>query len=100
MTVSLTDKDTIMELKFMTDRLAEVILVAGTTAVKEELTALAARVKHVQPGAAAALVDWEGTEAARERAFAVIRNRQREREEAFSRMNDAQTAFMMERGVR
>lgn len=89
-----------MELKFMTDRLAEVILVAGTAAVKEELTALAARVKHVQPGAAAALVDWEGTEAARARAFAVIRNQQREREEAFSRMKDAQTAFMMTRGVR
>jgi len=89
-----------MELQFMTDKLAEVILLAGTTAVKEELGALASRVKHVQPGAAAALVDWEGTEAARERAFAVIRNRQREREDAFSRMKDAQTTFTMTRGVR
>lgn len=88
-----------MELKFMMDRLAEVILVFGTTAVKEELTTLSNRVKHVQPGAAEALVDWEGTEIARERAFAVIRNRQREREEAFSRVKDAQTNFLIHRGV-
>ena len=87
-----------MELKVTYDRLADVIMAFGTTAVRDELDALAVHVRHEQPGAAAALTDWEGSEIARERAFAVIRNQQ-VRENAFSRLQDSQTAFLVNRSV-
>jgi len=87
-----------MELKVTYDRLADVIMAFGTTAVRDELDALAAHVRHDQPGAAAALTDWEGSEIARERAFAVIRNQQ-VREDAFNRLQDSQTAFLINRSV-
>ena len=87
-----------MELKVTYDRLADVIMAFGTNAVRDELDALATHVRHEQPGAAAALTDWEGSEIARERAFAVIRNQQ-VRENAFSRLQDSQTAFLVNRSV-
>lgn len=98
MTVSPQERDTIMELKLTYDRLADAIMVFGTAAVRGELEAIASRVRDAQPGAAAALTDWEGTEIARERAFAVVRNQQ-VREEAVDRMRDAHLAHTMYRGV-
>ena len=94
MNVSPQERDTIMELKLTYDRLADVIMSFGTTAVREELNALAAHVRRDQPGAAAALTDWEGSEIARERAFAVIRNQQ-VREDALDRMRAQHAAHTM-----
>jgi hypothetical protein len=63
-----------MSLKTILDRVADTIIANGTRAARPELSALAAAVSDVHPGAAAALVDWEGAEVARERAFAIIRH--------------------------
>ena len=63
-----------MTLKSILNVIADVIMAKGTTAARKDLTALAAAVRETQPGAAAALTDWEGSEIARERAFAVIRH--------------------------
>ena len=98
MNVSPQERDTIMEIKLYFDRLADVITTFGTTAARGELEELASRVRDVQPGAADALTDWEGSEIARERAFAVIRNRQ-VREKAFDRARDAHMAHATFRGV-
>jgi len=87
-----------MELKLTYDRLADVIMAFGTTAVRDELDRLAAHVRRDQPGAAAALTDWEGTEIARERAFAVIRNQQ-VRENAQVRLQQTHSAVLVQRGV-
>jgi hypothetical protein len=87
-----------MELKLTFDRLADAILTFGTTAVRKELTEIAAQVRDEQPGAAAALIDWEGSEIARERAFAVIRNQQ-VREEASYRLHAIQAAPTVHRSV-
>ncbi|WP_084105469.1 hypothetical protein [Demequina sp. NBRC 110056] len=80
-----------MELKLTFDHLADVIISRGTAAVRDELEALAARVRPAQPGAAEALTDWEGEEIARERAFAVIRNEQL-RAEALEQLHATQAA--------
>ena len=98
MNVSPHERDTIMELKVTYDRLADVIMAFGTTAVRGELEAIARQVRHDQPGAAAALTDWDGAEIARERAFAVIRNQQL-REAALDGMRDHHLAHTMLRGV-
>ncbi len=66
-----------MDITITVEQLADVIMAHGTIAVREELEALADAARATQPGAAAALTDWEGTEIARERAFAVIRAEQR-----------------------
>lgn len=50
----------------------------GTRAYRVAVAALAEAVRDVAPGTAAALVDWDGTEAARLRAYAVARNVLRE----------------------
>lgn len=63
-----------MTLKSILNDIADIIMAKGTTAARKDLTALAAAVRDTQPGAAAALTDWEGSEIARERAFAVIRH--------------------------
>ena len=63
-----------MELNTIFGLLANRITVQGTTGARDELDALSGSVRALQPGAAAALVDWEGSEIARERAFAVIRH--------------------------
>ncbi len=63
-----------MTLKSILNDIADIITAKGTTAVRKDLTALAAAVRDTQPGAAAALADWDGSEIARERAFAVIRH--------------------------
>jgi hypothetical protein len=44
----------------------------GTKPEAALLEILAASASHTSPGAAAALVDWDGTEAARLRAFAIV----------------------------
>ena len=87
-----------MESKLFFDRLAEVIMVFGTTAVRREFEQLAERVRDTDPGAAEALTDWEGAEIARERAFAVIRNRHA-REENLDKMRDFHIAHSIFRGV-
>ncbi|WP_062517423.1 hypothetical protein [Demequina gelatinilytica] len=56
-------------------RLAE----EGTSAHKAELEKLADAVRGFAPGAAAALVDWSGTEIARLRAWSVARSALMER---------------------
>ncbi len=76
-----------MESKLFFDRLAEVIEVFGTAAVQQEFEDLADRVRDTDPGAAEALTDWEGAEIARERAFAIIRNRHA-RDQALDKMRD------------
>ena len=63
-----------MTLKTILDRIANTIMASGTKAARVDLDALADAARDTQPGAAAALTDWEGAEIARERAFAVIRN--------------------------
>jgi len=65
-----------MELKSFFDHLADAITSRGTVAVRDQLEQLADEVRDSQPGAAAALTDWEGAEIARERAFSVIRREQ------------------------
>ena len=87
-----------MDIKLYFDRLADAIMAFGTTAVRGDLDELASRVRHVDPGAAAALTDWEGSEIARERAFAVIRNQQ-VREKALDRARDSHLAHTTFRGV-
>ena len=64
----------------------------------DHLEELAERVRDTDPGAAEALVDWEGAEIARERAFAVIRNRHA-RDESFEKMRDFHIAHSIFRGV-
>jgi hypothetical protein len=63
-----------MTLKNILDRVADTILSSGTQAARPELAALAAAAADAHPGAAAALADWEGSEVARQRAFAIIRH--------------------------
>lgn len=63
-----------MNIKDILDKIADTIVSHGTSAARTELSALAEAVKDTQPGAAAALADWDGAEIARERAFAVIRH--------------------------
>ncbi|WP_062464426.1 hypothetical protein [Demequina soli] len=46
----------------------------GTAAHKEELERVSSAVSSLAPGAAAALVDWAGTEVSRLRAWAVARS--------------------------
>lgn len=88
-----------MTIKDTFDRLADAIQSFGTVAVRDELEQLADDAKDEQPGAAAALTDWEGTEIARERAFAVIRNRL-VRERATDAMRASHSAETLHLGVR
>lgn len=87
-----------MDLKHTFDRLADAILTFGTTAVRKELTEIADLVRDEQPGAAEALTDWDGSEIARERAFAIIRNRQ-VREDATHRLQAVNSMPSVQRSV-
>ncbi len=61
-----------MTVEIIHDHLGYRLAEEGTHAYRAELEELAATVKDVAPGAAAALVDWDGAEVARLRAYAVV----------------------------
>lgn len=63
--------DTHSDLRIQLDRIGHRIAELGTNAEIDRLAALADAVRHVAPGAAAALVDPDGSEISRLRAFAV-----------------------------
>jgi hypothetical protein len=53
------------------DHIAEQVVTHGTHSVAPVLEAMAAAVQQIRPGVAAALVDWDGSEVARQRAFGI-----------------------------
>ena len=55
------------------DHLAHRLIADGTRAHRGALAVLSLAVHEIAPGASAALVDWEGSEVARLRAYAVAR---------------------------
>ena len=67
-----TDKSTIAELMETLDRTAFCIVDEGTRTRSRTLQAMAAATRDLCPGAAAALVDWDGSEIARLRAFGIV----------------------------
>jgi len=67
-----TDQSTITELAQMLDRTARRIVDDGTRTRSRTLQLMAVATQHVCPGAAAALVDWDGSEIARLRAFGIV----------------------------
>ena len=67
-----TDKNTIADLMEILDRTAHRIVDDGTRTRSRTLEAMAAATRDLCPGAAAALVDWGGSEIARLRAFGIV----------------------------
>lgn len=67
-----TDKSSITELTQILDRTAHRIADDGTSTRSRVLEAMAAATRDLCPGAAAALVDWDGSEIARLRAFGIV----------------------------
>ena len=61
-----------MELNDLLTSTAYRIDAEGTRSQSRILSILAAAVSRIAPGAAAALVDWDGTEIARQRAFGLV----------------------------
>jgi hypothetical protein len=61
-----------LRLESILDRTAERIVESGTLTESATLCAMSAATRHLSPGAAAALVDWDGAEAARLRAFSIL----------------------------
>ena len=61
-----------MELTDLLTSTAYRIDAEGTRTQSRILGILAAAVRRIAPGAAAALVDWEGSEIARQRAFGIV----------------------------
>ncbi len=61
-----------VELRAILDRTAEQIVEHGTRSARSTLEAMSEAVRHVNPGAAAALIDGEGSEVARLRAFGLV----------------------------
>lgn len=61
-----------MELNEVLSRTAERIVAEGTAAALPSLEAMAEATAALNPGAAAAMVDWDGPEIARLRAFGVV----------------------------
>lgn len=61
-----------MELEEILNRTADRIVDSGTQAESRALCAMAFVARDVSPGAAAALVDWNGSEIARLRAFGIV----------------------------
>ena len=61
-----------MELNDLLTTTALRIDAEGTRTHSRVLSVLAAAVSRIAPGAAAALVDWDGTEIARQRAFGLV----------------------------
>ncbi len=58
-------------LERLLDRTADEIVESGTRHAAGTLTALAVATRHLCPGAAAALTDWDGSEPARLRAYGI-----------------------------
>ena len=67
-----TNKSMIVELMETLDRTADRIVAEGTPARSRTLQAMADATRRICPGAAAALVDWDGSEIARLRAFGIV----------------------------
>ena len=67
-----TNKSTLTELAEVLDRTAYRVVDDGTPSRSETLEAMAAATRGFCPGAAAALVDWNGSEIARLRAFGIV----------------------------
>jgi hypothetical protein len=65
-------RSNIMELMDTLDRTANCVIDDGTRTRSLTLQAMAAATQHVCPGAAMALVHWDGSEIARLRAFGVV----------------------------
>lgn len=61
-----------MELEKILSRTADRIVAEGTPTQARTLETLAAATRGLCPGAAAALVDWNGSEIARLRAFGIV----------------------------
>ena len=60
------------DLEGILSQTAERIVERGTSAETATLCAMSSAAAHVSSGAAAALVDWAGSEAARLRAFGIV----------------------------
>ena len=67
-----TNKSMIVELMETLDHTADRIVADGTPSRSRTLQAMADATQDVCPGAAAALVDWNGAEIARLRAFGIV----------------------------
>ena len=67
-----TNKSTLTELAELLDRTAHRVVDDGTPSRSQTLQAMAAATRGLCPGAAAALVDWNGSEIARLRAFGIV----------------------------
>jgi len=65
-------EDVAVELARLLERVADRVAGAGTEAERDALHAVADATRVLSPGAAEALVDWDGAEAARLRAFSVL----------------------------
>lgn len=61
-----------MELNELLNRTADHIVADGTQTESLTLQAMASAAGNLNPGAAAALVDWDGSEIARLRAFGIV----------------------------
>jgi hypothetical protein len=61
-----------MELNELLNRTADHIVADGTQAESLTLRVMASAALELNPGAAAALVDWQGSEIARLRAFGIV----------------------------
>ncbi|WP_062466828.1 hypothetical protein [Demequina maris] len=68
-----------MSIQITANDLGPTLAEEGTAAHREEVERLADAVRGFAPGAAAALVDWAGTEISRLRAWAVARSALMER---------------------
>lgn len=61
-----------MELKEILDRTADRVVAHGTRAESLALRVMETAARELCPGAAAALIDWNGSEVARLRAFGIV----------------------------
>jgi hypothetical protein len=67
-----TDRSTTVELRAILDRTADRVAADGTRAESLALRVMEAAARELCPGAAAALIDWKGSEVARLRAFGIV----------------------------
>jgi hypothetical protein len=61
-----------IELEQVLDRTADRVVADGTRAQSLALRVMEAAARELCPGAAAALIDWDGSEVARLRAFGIV----------------------------
>ena len=61
-----------MELKEILDRIADRVAADGTRSESLALRMMESAARALCPGAAAALIDWNGSEVARLRAFGIV----------------------------